>query len=64
MFDNAIKYWSKHVILSNASHAVGGFGAAVVLQNYLAGDVFVPVMVGWVAIVFTLITHVIAHTSK
>ncbi len=64
MFENAIKYWSKHVVLSSLSHTAGGFGAAVVLQNYIAGDVFVPVVVGWVALGFTLITHVIAHRSK
>jgi hypothetical protein len=64
MFEQPINFWSKHVILSNLSHFSGGFGAAVLLQHYLAGNVFLPAIVGWLAIAFTLITHFIAYTSK
>lgn len=64
MFEQPINYWSKHVILSNLSHAVGGFGAALLLQQYLVGSAFLPAIVGWLAIAFTLITHFIAWTSK
>lgn len=64
MFEQPISYWSKHVILSNVSHAVGGFGLALLLQDYLVGNPFWPAIVGWVAIAFTLVTHFIAWTSK
>lgn len=64
MIKQAIKYWSKHVILSNISHAIGGFGAALLLQHYLVGNAFLPAIVGWVAIGFTAVTHFIAYTSS
>ena len=64
MIEKPINYWSKHVMLSSLSHAVGGFGAALLLQHYLADNAFLPVSVGWLALGFTLITHFFAWTSK
>jgi hypothetical protein len=64
MFEKPINYWSKHIMLSSLSHAVGGFGVALLLQHYLVGNAFLPAMVGWLAVAFTLVTHFIAHTSK
>lgn len=64
MLEKPIGYWSKHIILSNLSHAVGGFGAAILLQHYLVGNAFLPAIVGWLAIAFTLVTHYIAWKSK
>ena len=64
MFDKPIKYFSKHVILSSVSHAAGGFGVALLLQHYLVGNAFLPVVVGWVTLGFTAVTHVIAYTSS
>lgn len=67
MFQNAMEFWSRHVLLSNASHAVGGFGLAIVLQHYLRGKVggkpFVPVIIGWVLVAFCVVTHIIAFAS-
>lgn len=59
-----ISYWSEHVLLANLSHLLGGFGLALVLQHYLVGNPFLPVIVGWLALAFSLITHFIAYTSK
>ncbi len=64
MIEKPINYWSKHVMLSSLSHAVGGFGAAILLQHYLVGNAFLPAIVGWIALGFTLITHFFAWTSK
>ena len=64
MFEKPINYWSKHVILSSLSHAVGGFGLALLLQDYLVGNAFLSTTVGWLAVAFTLVTHFIAHTSR
>lgn len=64
MFEQPIRFWSKHVMLSSLSHAVGGFGTALLLQHYLAGNAFLPVIVGWLALGFTLIAHFFAWTSK
>ena len=62
MLDTAIEFWSQKVILSNVSHAAGGFGLAVVLQRYLRGQPFLPVSVGWILLAFTVLTHVYAFT--
>lgn len=64
MIKQAIKYWSEHVILSSLSHALGGFGAALLLQHYLVGNAFLPAIVGWIALGFTAVTHLIAWTSS
>lgn len=67
MFQNAIEFWSRHVLLSNASHGAGGFGLAIVLQHYLRGKAggkpFVPVIVGWVLLGFCVVTHLIAFAN-
>lgn len=47
MFEAATGFWPQHIILSNLSHAAGGFGLAIVLQRYLRGEPFLPVIVGW-----------------
>ena len=62
MFETAIGFWSQHIILSNLSHAAGGFGLAIVLQRYLRGEPFLPVLVGWILLAFTLVTHLYALT--
>lgn len=62
MFQTAIEFWSRHVILANASHTAGGFGLALILQRYFGGRPFLLVAVGWNLIGFTLVTHVITYT--
>ena len=62
MFQNAIEFWSQHVILANASHAAGGFGLAIILQRYFGSKPFLPVVVGWILLAFTLVTHLYAFT--
>ena len=62
MFDAAMAFWSQHIILSNLSHAAGGFGLAIILQRYLRGEPFVPVIVGWILLGFTLATHFYAFS--
>jgi hypothetical protein len=62
MFEPAITYWSQHIILANLSHVAGGFGLAIVLQRYLRGNSFLPVVIGWIFLSFTLATHIYAYT--
>lgn len=59
---HGLEFDRKHVLLNNANHLAGGFGLAVVLQNYLVGDPFLPVVIGWALIVFSAIVHLIAAT--
>jgi len=62
MFQTAMEFWRNHIILANASHGAGGFGIALVLQRYLRGNPFLPVLVGWILIGFSVAMHVIAAT--
>lgn len=65
MFQNAMEFWSQHILLANANHAAGGFGLAIVLQRYLGGKEskpFLPVIVGWILLAFCLVTHIYAFT--
>lgn len=63
MFEHAADFWSRHVLLANASHMALGFGLAVVLQRWRRGNSFVPVWVGWLLLAFGLATHAVAFTS-
>lgn len=53
-------YFSEHVIYANALHVLAGFGLAVVLQQYLKGNAFVPVLVGWLFLAIALVGHLAA----
>ncbi len=46
-----------HIILSNASHAAGGFGLAILLQHYLVGNEFAPMWVAVVLVAFSIAAH-------
>lgn len=59
---HGLEFDRRHVLLNNANHLAGGFGLAIVLQSYLAGDPFLPVAIGWVLVAFSAIVHLIAAT--
>lgn len=61
---SALNFDRHHIFLTNASHLALGFGLALVLQHYISGDAFLPVVIGWVLIVFGLLAHLIAWTRK
>lgn len=62
MYKEAISFDRRHVLLSNASHAALGFGIAVLLQEYLAGNAFMPLWIAWVLVAFGAIAHIYAWT--
>ena len=63
MIERAIEFWRQHIILANLSHASGGFGLAVVLQQYLGGAPFLPVIVGWILLGFCWAMHLYAWSK-
>lgn len=63
MFERQLALARKHIVLTNLSHFVGGFGLALLLQYYLSGNAFLPVMVGWILVAFTFIVHVYVLTQ-
>lgn len=58
IYHRSLDYFSSHPMANSLAHAAGGFGCAVVLQRYLAGDSVVPVWIGWVLIIFSAVVHV------
>ena len=52
-----MEFASRHVVSSNAAHAAGGFGLALLLQYYIVGIGFLPVSVGWVLIALAALWH-------
>lgn len=62
MLKGALQFDRQHVILNNLSHAAGGFGLAVVLQQYIAGNAFLSPAIGWALLAFTAAIHVYAWT--
>ena len=53
----------KHVILVGFCHFTGGFGLALLLQHYISGNAFLPAIVGWLLVAFTVIVHIYILTS-
>jgi len=64
MFEHEKKYARKHIILTSTNHFAGGFGIALLLQHYLTGDAFLPVIVGWILVGYLVIVHILQFTSK
>lgn len=54
-------YFSKHPLLCSLAHALGGFGIAVILQQYTIGNSFVPVIVGWLCFLASIAMHVAVY---
>lgn len=60
----AFEFDRRHIPLTNASHFALGFGLAILLQHYIAGNVFLPIVVGWILVAFSLIVHVYSWNKK
>jgi len=57
MFNDEKKFARRHIFLTSANHFVGGFGLAILLQHYLVGGAFLPVLIGWVLVAFMAAVH-------
>ncbi len=57
-YNRMIHYFSKHVIWGHTIHFLAGFGIALIIQHYYAGNAFLPVWIGWICIVISLIGHI------
>lgn len=64
MFDREKKFAKKHIILTSTNHLAGGFGIALLLQQYVAGNAFLPPIVGWVLVGYMVLVHILEFTSK
>ncbi len=60
----AIKFDRAHIYLSNLNHVALGFGTAILLQHYLRGDVFIPVSLGWLLVIFACTVHIYAWSRS
>ena len=58
MFEKQIELARKHIVLVGVIHAIGGFGLALLLQYYISGNLFLPVIVGWILVALTIIGHI------
>lgn len=59
MFDHEKKFARKHIILTSTNHVAGGFGLALILQNYFANNSFLPIWIGWILLGYAIIVHII-----
>lgn len=60
----AFEFDRRHIPLTNASHFSLGFGLAVLLQHYIAGSVFLPVVIGWILVAFSFVVHIYSWNKK
>ena len=56
-------YFSQHVILGHVAHVLGGFGLALLLQNYIQGNAFLPTWMAWIMMIIAVAVHVKAFMS-
>ncbi|HZW61804.1 MAG TPA: hypothetical protein VFF04_06285 [Candidatus Babeliales bacterium] len=56
-------YFEQHQVLSHISHISLGFGIALLLQNYLKGNGFLPMSAGWAFVGIWLGIHILAYVS-
>jgi hypothetical protein len=63
-YTKSLLYFSRHPILNSLAHSAGGFGLALVLQQYLAGNAFLSPVTGWVLIAVSVVMHVMSFTME
>ncbi len=57
MLEKQKEFARSHVLLTAANHFAAGFGIALILQHYLAGNPFLPVVIGWILVAFAAVVH-------
>lgn len=62
MFEKQKEFARTHIILTATNHAAGGFGLALILQQFFVGDPFIPVFIGWILLSYSVIVHLIEWT--
>lgn len=58
VYNNAMRYFSSHVWANSIAHTAGGFGLAIILQQYFKGNTFLPLTVGVVLLALSVVIHV------
>lgn len=64
ILDKSIRFFAAHVWLNSIAHAAGGFGSAIVLQEYLQGNAFVCPLFGWALIIVSTAIHIYSVIGK
>ena len=64
IYEKSVRFFSEHVILNSIAHSAGGFGLAVVLQQYLQGEAFISPLIGWALIAFSVAVHIYSVVSE
>lgn len=62
MFNKEMNFARNHIILNSLHHLLGGFGLAIILQNYFGSGVFFPVALAWIFVAFTVVVHAFEFT--
>lgn len=63
-FKKGMVYFSEHAILNSVAHFAAGFGLALLLQQLLVGNAFLPSVVAWLLIGIAVVIHIVAVVSK
>lgn len=57
-YRRSMNYFSKHPMLNSIAHSCGGFGLAIILQEYLKGNAFLPLGFGWILVLISVVIHI------
>lgn len=57
IYHRSLSYFTQHPMLNSLAHSAGGFGLAVLLQEYSMGNSVVPAWIGWVLVAFSALVH-------
>lgn len=64
IYNLSLKYFSRHPILNSLAHSAGGFGLALLIQQVLKGDAFLPPMISLIFIAFSAVVHIVSFIKK
>lgn len=60
LYYKSVAYFSQHPILNSLAHAAGGFGLALLLQYYIQGTAFVPVVISGGLVAVSVVIHILS----
>jgi|GEM_PF-916152 len=58
LFHNSLSYFTNHPMLNALAHSAGGFGLAVIIQEYTMGNSIIPVWVAWLFVALSTVIHI------
>jgi len=64
LYSKSLAYFSAHPILNSIAHFTGGFGLAILLQQFIKGHSLFSPWVAWVCLGVSIFIHMHSFMKK